>query len=104
MSQGREVAAAAVPAVPTTPARTPPTRVRIAPSVSRSPLRRGPRRRLFTRLPTRLLTGLPTRLLARPVTRLARLARPVAVNLVGREFFSRPPPCAPGDGRQKCGR
>src|SRR3954451_13805790 len=85
MSQGREVAAAAVPAVPTTPARMPPMRVRIAPSVSRSPLRRG----LRSRLPTRLLT--------RPVTRLARLTRPVTVNLFRRGFFSRPAPCAPGD-------
>lgn len=86
MSQGRDVAAAAVPAVPTTPARMPPTSVRTAPSVSRSPLRRGPR--------SRLRTGLPTRLLTRPVT---RRTRPVTVNLFRRGFFSRPAPCAPGD-------
>lgn len=70
MSQGREEAAWAVPAMPTIPARIPPTRVRTAPTVSRSPLRR------------RSATG--------PVT------RPVTVNLFRRRCFSQVPE-APGD-------
>jgi hypothetical protein len=67
MSQGRDEAACAVPAMPTIPARIPPTSVRTAPTVSRSPLRR------------------------RPVT------RPFTVNLFRRSLFSRPAPQAPGD-------